>query len=301
MADFGSLYLSKAADKVTFDLWDPTLAQWDIYVASTDGSTLTQITNDLYEDSYPQLSWDGGRVVFTSRRDPGTGVTDMVVVRSATNPLAMEQVLPMPLGASAVWDPTFSPDGTKIALEAYGYNDVDGWFDGLVLMNADGSNAQLLTNPYASCECWDGFPAFTSDGRQIVFTGGTTTADASYVDVYIMNADGTGTPVQLTDGVGFNADPLLIQPRGLAEKIVFESNRDNLNATATTGYELYSMNLDGTGLTRLTINGLFDGFTQEWFQSQATAAEARAAVRNRHGHRLGAQSSERAIVHGFHF
>ncbi len=297
MADFGSLYL--AGNKVTFDLYGGVgsvpVDQWDIYVAKADGSSITQITNDVYEDAYPQLSSDGTKIVFTSLRDPGTGITDMVVVRNAINPYAPEQVLPMPLGASDVWDPTFSPDGTKIALEAYGYNDADGWFDGLVLMNADGSNPQLLTNPYARCECWDGFPSFTPDGRQIFFTGGTTNADGSFVDIYSVNADGTGSSLQLTDSVGFNADPLVIRVPGMADKIVFSSDRGSLSASATTGYDLYQMNLDGSGLLRLTSNGLFDGFSQEWFQAQGSSASARLAGRLRHGHRLEAHPARQPI------
>ena len=300
-ADFGSVYLSPAGDLVTYDLWggigDVLVDQWDIYVASSDGSITTQITNDAFEDSYPQLSWDGRKVVFNSRRDLGNGVTDVVVVRSATNPLAPEVVLPMPLGATNVWDPTFSPDGTKIAAEAFGSNDVDGSFDGLVVMNADGSNPQLITNPLATCDCWDGFPAFTPEGSQIVFTGGTNTTDGSFVDIYIRNLDGSGT-TQLTDAVGNNADPLVVDVPGLAMQIVFASTRDNLNATESTGYDLYSMNLDGSGLFRLTQNTLFDGFSREWFVPPASGATAKAAVRARHGHKLTGQSGAR-LLRGF--
>ena len=249
---------------MVFDLWggmDSALVdQWDIYVGNADGST-TQITNDTYEDSYPQLSSDGKNVVFTSLRQGANG-GNSIVVRSAVNAAVPELVLPTPLGATNVWDPTFSPDGTKIAVEATGYNDTDGDFHGIVLMNANGSNPQLITNPYsATCDCWDGFPAFTPAGNQIVFTGSTTTTDASYLDIYITNLDGSGT-TQLSDGVGYNVELLVIDVPGLATKVVFESDRDNMSATASTGYEIYSMNLDGTGLVRLTNNGIFDGFSR---------------------------------------
>ena len=173
-----------------------------------------------------------------------------------------------------------------IAVEASGYDDTDGDFHGIVLMDADGSNPQLITNPYsATCDCWDGYPAFTPGSSQIVFAGATNGSSGNYVDIYITNLDGSGT-TQVSDGLGYNVDPIVIQVPGLAQKIVFASDRDNLNATASTGYEIYSMNLDGTGLVRLTSNSVFDGFSQAWFQAQATAAHTRGTIRPRHGHTL---------------
>ena len=141
---FGSVYLSPRMQIGLRSVgWHGQclVDQWDIYVGNADGST-TQITNDTYEDSYPQLSSDGQKVVFTSLRQGANG-GNSIVVRSAVNPAAPELILPTPLGATDVWDPTFSPDGTKIAVEATGYNDIDGEFHGIVLMNADGSNPRL--------------------------------------------------------------------------------------------------------------------------------------------------------------
>ncbi len=295
LADFGSVSLSKAGDQATFDLWggigDVLVDQWDIYVASTDGSAITQITDDTYEDYFPQLSPDGTKVIYRSSRNTESGWLDLTVVRSTTNPLAAEQVLPMPPGAWATYDATFSPDGTRIAMEAVGYNDLDGSYDGLVLTDPEGNNPQLLTNPYLDCDCGDAYPSFTTDGSQIVYSGLTYSGD--YVisaDIYIINANGTGSTI-LTDGVGFNFDPVVVHTPGMADKIFFYSDRDNLNASATTGFELYSMNLDGSELTRLTSNGVFDAFSQEWFVAQGTSSAARIA---RRGH--GRHSVERRSV-----
>src|SRR5947209_5905823 len=98
------------------------------------------------------------------------------------------QVLPMPLGATNVWDPTCSPDGSMIAVEASDDDGVTTTFHGIVLMDADGSNAQLITNPYsATCDCWDGYPAFTPDSSQIVFAGATNASSGNSVDLDITN------------------------------------------------------------------------------------------------------------------
>ena len=269
---YGSLYLSRSGDRAAFDLHGgmdvlPT-TQWDMYVA--DQSTVTQITNDEYEDYYPQLSPDGSRVVFVSYRPSDVGMSNVIVIRNVANPL-IEHVLPLAVGATDVWSPTFSPDGTKIVFNTRGYDNFNGSYDGLAVMNTDGSNLQLLTNPYATCDCWDDYPAFTPDGSQIVYSGGTWTGTEEIIDLYAINADGTGMPTQLTDGVGYNLDPLVIRVSGMPDKIVFSSNRDNLAATADAGYELYSMNLDGSRLERLTTNSLFDAFTQEVLSLGAVA------------------------------
>jgi hypothetical protein len=98
--------------------------------------------------------------------------------------------------------------------------------------------------------------------------------------------------------VGNNADPLVVDVPGLGTQIAFTSTRDNLNATESTGYDLYTMNLDGSGLFRLTQNSLFDGFSQEWFVPPASGETAKAAVRARHGHKLNRQSGAR-LLRGF--
>jgi Tol biopolymer transport system component len=74
-----------------------------------------------------------------------------------------------------------------------------------------------------------------------------------------MNADGTEA-TRLTDGTGANFDPMMLTIAGLGERILFSSNRDNTSATGGDGFELYSMKVDGTGLTRLTNNALYDSF-----------------------------------------
>jgi len=84
---------------------------------------------------------------------------------------------------------------------------------------------------------------------------------------------------------------------GKADKIVFSSNRDNLTGTAKAGYELYSMNLDGSGLERLTTNSPFDGFKQELFSSGTAAKGARIVAQMRQGRRLPAPHGVESPVH----
>jgi Tol biopolymer transport system component len=69
-------------------------------------------------------------------------------------------------------DPTWSPDGRRIAFESKR----GGNFD-IYVMNADGSGQRRLTQS-------GGDPAWSPDGRRIAFVGDS--------GIYVMHADGSG-------------------------------------------------------------------------------------------------------------
>lgn len=267
-ADIFSMSLNAKGDKVVFDLYGgPDYAQpsnqWDIFIGTLDGANLTQVTNDGAYDELPQFNAASTKIVYSSdgRDAPGTRVT---VIRNVDG--TGEQVLPQPLGAELTSHPSFSPDGTKIAVEAESMS-ASTPFDGIVLMNTDGSNPTLLTNPYVppNCYCYDREPFFTSDGSHIVFTRYNSAPDAAdIVDIYIMKTDGTAV-TRLTDSRGLNFDPMVIRDSSNnSDRILFSSNRDNLSSGAA-GFEIYTMKSDGTGLTRLTNNTVYDGFHNQMF------------------------------------
>lgn len=268
----GSIMLNAAHDKAVLEVYGGTneaapTNQWDIFIGTLNGVQLTQITNDANTDEVPQFNPAGTKVIFSSIRNDSW----VTVIRNTDG--TGEQVLPQPFGAET-WHPTFSPDGTKIAVEAWGYSEGENYFDGIVLMNADGSNPTQLTNPYGpDCWCFDEEPTFTPDGSQIVFS---REDDASSTeDVYIMKTDGSGV-TKLTDGLGINFDPLVVRDSTTnTARIVFSSNRNNLNA-ASAGFELYTMNTDGSGLSQLTYNTVYDGFNLELFEESGSPNIVRA-------------------------
>jgi len=281
--DIGSIVLSADEKKATFDLFggleDVSSGQWDIWVANADGSgNPLQITNDSYEDYFPQFSPDGTKVAYSSWRPiPGdtTGASQWQTVVINSDGTGTEQVLPIPAGTMYQMHPTYSPDGSKLAMMAAGYvNDVP--FDGIMMTNADGTNPQVLSNPLYSEACYncvDELPAFTPDGNSIVFSRDNWNATVPFEDIYIMNVDGTNQ-TQLTDSVGYNNDPLVLNVSGVGPRIIFSSNRDNLTS-GDGGFDLYSIKADGTGLTRLTTNALYDAFSEWWYGDSASVAAAR--------------------------
>jgi Tol biopolymer transport system component len=269
---FYSIAMSADGKKATIDLdggLDRNSGQWDIWVANVDGSNMVQVTNDTNVNRTPQFSPNGTKVVFVSMRPPST-VFFSVVTRNidGTNDL----VMPMPAGFQGAWAPTYSPDGTKIAMELWGYDSGNNWYDGIWVMNVDGSNPQMLSNPATgSCICHDQTPAFSSDGSRITFSRHDWLSNQE--DVYVMNADGSGA-TKLTAGVGNSFDPMVLNIAGVGERILFSSNADAVNS-GPSGYELYSMKLDGSELTRLTNNALYDSFNYSFDSVGSSGAAER--------------------------
>ena len=128
-------------------------------------------------------------------------------------------------------DLAWSPDGTKIAFASQRFAAGEG--KEIYVINATGGGETRLTqNPAPDFD-----PAWSPDGRKIAFT---SERDGNS-EIYVMNADGSG-PTRLTqNGVGDDAPAW--SPDG--KKIAFDSERDG-------NWEIYVMNADGSGPTRLT-------------------------------------------------
>jgi Tol biopolymer transport system component len=117
--------------------------------------------------------------------------------------------------------------------------------------NRDGPQEIYSMNPDGGCMVrltdhrrFDGFPAWSADGRKIAFRSGR---DGPGHEIYVMNADGSD-PVRLTENETFDGGPAW-SPDG--SRIAFRSDRDGNG-------EIYVMNADGSQQTRLTHNEASD-------------------------------------------
>jgi TolB protein len=140
------------------------------------------------------------------------------------------------------FDPTWSPDGTRIAYRSEPHGDQEIW-----LMNADGSHQQRLTRGLA--------PAWSPDGSEIAYASpGKILCPPGRglrcTGVSIMNADGSGQHrVPNTDGGEYPS----WSPDG--KRIVFNSN-------LTGDHLMYIVNVDGSRVVDLSEVG--EGWQVDW-------------------------------------
>jgi TolB protein len=141
----------------------------------------------------------------------------------------------------------------------------DGDMD-IYSMNADGSDVRRLTNMPGP----DGGPFFSADGKQIVFRGAHPAPGPDLdryfsllkkglwrpaaLDVFVMNRDGSGLR-QVTKGLGGSNWAPFFAPNG--RQIVFASNMKDPRGG---NFDLYLINVDGTGLEQISYSDTFDGF-----------------------------------------
>ena len=129
----------------------------------------------------------------------------------------------------------------------------------IVVANADGSNPRVLQGGYN--------PAWSPNGKKIAFSAGHGNSQyTDSVDIYVMNADGSGT-VNLTRGSpAFESQPSW-SPDG--KRIAYTGDPGGGD-----DFEICVMRANGTGRRMLTDNRQYDS-SPAWSPNGATIAFAR--------------------------
>jgi Tol biopolymer transport system component len=110
----------------------------------------------------------------------------------------------------------------------------------IYVMNPDGTGQVNITNSPAS----DTRPAFSPDGKKIAFV-------RDFKSIFVMNPDGSGQ-AQILDGTSAGFSSITSFPSWSPDgtKIAF----NGIPKGSPDGADIYAVNADGTGLTRLTTN-----------------------------------------------
>ena len=189
----------------------------DIFSVNLDGSGLTNLTNDPDgQETDPGWSPDGTRIAYTrtgcTRGTNEGGVCIYVMNADGSNQtlVTAEDNYPDCPGNAPGFahrrhseQPTWSPDGTRIAYTGY-WNTChsSGGGSEIWVMDADGSGKRELTDDTAV----DRQPAWSPDGQSIAFVSDRVdNPSGPDADIFTIPAAG-GPTTQLTNGL-FTEDP----------------------------------------------------------------------------------------------
>src|SRR5215213_9722805 len=217
----------------------------DIYTVRADGSDLKKITGDERNKFYS--SWAKGIIAFGAGAAGSRESEIYTVNRDGSN---LTQVTKN-AGRNAT--PGLPADGKRIAFISN--RDVEKVQ--VYTMNTDGSNVTRLTKD-STVAFYN--PVFSPDGKRIVYY---SEKGDKKDQIWLMNADGSNQTL-LTNNIGHNIFPSF-SPDG--KLIIFSSsNREaNSNGSYIEGSFVYSMNADGSNLTKIGggINSYFARFSPD--------------------------------------
>lgn len=210
----------------------------DIYSMNSDGTNQRRLTTGGSGEVSPRWSPDGSKVVFLRQDRFSFPYRIWVMNADGTNQRALT-------GTDTVnLYPSWKPDGSKVVFsrcDSAG-NACDTW-----TVNPDGSGAEAVSAVNTAAD--EFMPMYSPDGSKIAFT---REVSAGLYALVVVNADGSGQTqvTSPTTGADMNAR---FSPNG--QKLAF-TRQPNPNNIST--WDIYTVNVDGTGLTRMTNNSYYD-------------------------------------------
>jgi Tol biopolymer transport system component len=265
-------YFSADGSKIIFQSTRPPFECDQIFSMNADGSDVRLLNSGRGRTTCGFFAPDGRRFIYASTHLAGPGcppapdrsrgyvwpIYPMYEIFSANLDGSGPKRLTKNPGYDA--EGTISPDGKKIVFTSMRSGDLD-----IYTMNTDGGGARRLT----TAKGYDGGPFFSWDGKTIVYRGDyPTTKDElreyeillnqnlikpSRAEIFMMSADGSNKR-QVTNNGAANWAPFL-HPAN--RRIIFSSN---LHDPERRSFALHMINIDGSGLERVTYGARFDSF-----------------------------------------
>src|SRR5205807_1587908 len=203
-------------------------------------ASILQLTYDRAEDTQPDVSPDGKRVVFVSNRSGRPNIWSMRSDGGEPKNLTRDQ------GDNG--SPAWSPDGERIAFQS---SRIDGLMR-IFLMNADGSGQHALGSGSGER------PAWSPDGNWIAYQG--TRHDVGGIYVFDI---ATGSERPLTDP----ATPCLAPASSPDGKKILHARE-----TRPSTSQLFLMDSDGGNVQQLTHSASLTAEAPAWSPDGARIA-----------------------------
>lgn len=215
-----------------------------IYLIRPDGTDQHEILLDVAgQRRHPDFSPDGTMLAF----DQSDGTVDQVYISSSNGSEPRLAVACDPASCIQIWEPSWSPDGTRLAVATTMPG--NPWRMGIAIVDVTtGSSTQIVE--HAMDDGQDHSPRWSPDGERLVFWRGSATADGGDCAVFSVAVDGTGL-TQLTDDDLVAGDPDFSSS---GDRIVFGSH-PLLQYPDAGRSELYTMAPDGADVRQLTDFG----------------------------------------------
>jgi Tol biopolymer transport system component len=191
-----------------------------------------------------------GRIVYEGFEDT-TGKSDIYTISADGT-----DVQRLTTDGAQKGHPEWSPDASKISFESVGYESGSCCSRNIYVMNADGSGRTALTE-IPDTMVGENFDAtWAPDASWLVFVSNRADVDGGNAgdrELYRMNADGSAeTQLTSTDARTSDQQPA-VSPDG--SRIAFASDRANSGSDDLM--DIYTMNSDGSEVTRLTSDGAY--------------------------------------------
>jgi Tol biopolymer transport system component len=213
----------------------------DIWTVNPNGSNPVQLTaNSRDWDESPAWSPNGKRIAFVNK-DPVADQPNLAGRIYIMDPDGSDRIEISPPKGESVYDPSWSPDGQRIAFSSQPSCDI-------FLANAGGTGTpkKLTTPGFLGCAVGQ---EWSPDGTQMAFQG--YVHDSSWADIYVMNVSPQGGTSELRRLTDFRMDDKEAAWSPDGTEIAFTSNR-------VPQWEIYKVDVKSLKVTRLTHSPLSD-------------------------------------------
>jgi Tol biopolymer transport system component/DNA-binding winged helix-turn-helix (wHTH) protein len=173
-------------------LFEQSREEGDLWQVNVEEKTETQLTSDFGIEIWPDVSSDSKRIVFQTSTEEKHLLEGAIVIRS------MDGTQQMQIAANG-FNPTFSPDGSKVAFLRFADNQINIW----MASNNGADERQLMTDDAG----FDGFTMMPYNRGQI--KDYSWSPDASSLiycskksglwNVWKVSSDGTNEPQQISN------------------------------------------------------------------------------------------------------